>query len=400
MERRHTIVIIGGGTAGITVAARLKKARKSLDIAIIEPSEEHYYQPLWTLVGGGINTVSDTVRPMADFIPKGVTWIKDRASGIAPDERTVALASGDVVSYDYLVVAPGIQINWSLIDGLAETIGRNGVCSNYGADKAPYTWEVLQGLKKGRAIFTQPATPIKCGGAPQKIMYLTADYLRKHGHLEDVDIQFMSPGTVVFGVPEFQETLYKVIERYGITFNLQHELVAVRGDEKVAVIRVTDKEGHQTTKEMAFDMLHVVPPQSAPDFIRESSLVNADGWVDVHKHTFQHNHYPTIFSLGDVSSTPNAKTGAAVRKQAPILVANMLEHMDKGTVGEGKKYNGYSSCPLVTGYNSLLLAEFDYENRPDPSFPFDTTKERWSMMMMKRFLLPALYWKGMLRGRA
>lgn len=400
MKKHHAVVIIGGGTAGLTVAAQLKKARKALDVAVVEPSDTHWYQPLWTLVGGGLNKVSDTARPMADVIPDGVTWVKERAGGFNPEGNAVTLESGDELTYDYLVVAPGIQLNWHLIDGLPETLGRNGVTSNYRVDLAPYTWQVIQGLKGGRAVFTQPSTPIKCGGAPQKIMYLAADYLRKHGRLADVDIQFMSPGTVVFGVPEFQETLFKVIERYGITFNRQHELIAVRGDEQVAVIRVTDAEGKMTNKEFEFDMLHAVPPQSAPDFVRQSKLANAEGWVDVHKHTLQHNTYPNVFSLGDAGSTPNARTGAAVRKQAPIVVGNLLEHMEKGTVGAVGSYNGYSSCPLVTGYNSLVLAEFDYDNRPDPSFPFDTTKERWSMMMMKRFLLPLMYWQGMLKGRA
>lgn len=400
MKHTHNILIIGGGTAGLTVAAQLKKDRKNVDVAVVEPADQHWYQPLWTLVGAGLNQMSDTVKPMADVMPRGVTWLKDRAEGFDPENNTVTLASGDEVQYDYLVVAPGIQINWHLIDGLTETLGKNGVCSNYASTQAPYTWEVMQGLKGGRAVFTQPATPIKCGGAPQKIMYLTADYLRRHGHLAQTDVQFMSPGTVVFGVPEFQETLFKVIERYGITFNTQHELIAVRGDDRVAVIRATDAAGNQSTKEVAFDMLHVVPPQSAPDVVRNSTLANTEGWVDVHKHTLQHNVFPNVFSLGDASSTPNAKTGAAVRKQAPVLVGNLLEFMDKGTVGSGKSYNGYSSCPLVTGYKSLILAEFDYDNRPDPSFPFDTTKERWSMMMMKRFLLPVLYWHGMLKGRA
>lgn len=400
MKQHHTVIVIGGGTAGLTVAARLKKARQALDVAVVEPSDTHWYQPLWTLVGGGLNSVSDTARPMADVMPKGVTWIKERAGAFQPESNALTLESGRELTYDYLVVAPGIQLNWHLIQGLPETLGRNGVTSNYRVDLAPYTWQVIQGLKNGRALFTQPSTPIKCGGAPQKIMYLTADYLRKHGRLSDVDIQFMSPGTVVFGVSEFQETLFKVIERYGITFNRQHELIAVRGDEQVAVVRVTAADGTTTDREFEFSMLHAVPPQSAPDFVRQSPLANAEGWVDVHKHTLQHTAYANVFSLGDAGSTPNARTGAAVRKQAPIVVGNLLEHMEKGTVGAVGSYNGYSSCPLVTGYNSLVLAEFDYDNRPDPSFPFDTTKERWSMMMMKRFLLPAMYWHGMLKGRA
>ena len=237
MERRHTIVIVGGGTAGITVAAQLKRKNAALDIAIIEPSEEHYYQPIWTLVGGGVFKKEVSVRKTANYIPKGVTWVKDFVASFSPESNFITTKSGDQIGYDFLVVAAGIQLDWHKIDGLTEALGKGGVCSNYGYEHAAYTWEVLRNLKKGNAIFTQPATLVKCGGAPQKIMYLTADYLRMHGHLKDVEINFMSPGLVVFGVPEFRDTLVKVLDRYGITFNFQKEIIAIKGKQNVAVFR-------------------------------------------------------------------------------------------------------------------------------------------------------------------
>ncbi|WP_456427747.1 FAD-dependent oxidoreductase [Rhodocaloribacter sp.] len=399
MQDHYQVLVIGGGTAGLTVAARLRNQADPPEVAIIEPSEKHYYQPIWTLVGGGVFPREISERDEADFIPDGAVWIRDAAASFDPDHNTVTTRDGKTIGYDYLVVCPGIQIDWDKIPGLAESLGSNGVCSNYSYQTVPYTWETLRHLKGGRAIFTQPATPIKCGGAPQKIMYLTADHLRLKGALADTDIQFMSPGEVVFGVKEFERTLKKVIARYGITFNIRHELIEVRGDQREAVFKVTAEDGSVSEKVLSFDMLHVTPPQSAPDFIKQSPLANADGWVDLNPSTLQHNRYPNVFGLGDAGSTPNAKTGAAVRKQAPTVVQNLLQHMATGYIDDPVVYKGYSSCPLVTGYGKLVLAEFDYDNKPMPSFPFDTTQERYSMYALKIYGLPQMYWHGMLRGR-
>ncbi len=399
MKDHYQVLVVGGGTAGLTVAAQLRNQADPPEVAIIEPSEKHYYQPIWTLVGGGVFPREISERDEADFIPEGAVWIRDAVASFDPEANTVATRDGKTIGYDYLVVCPGIQIDWDKIPGLAESLGSNGVCSNYSYETVPYTWETLRHLKGGRAIFTQPATPIKCGGAPQKIMYLTADHLRLKGALDDTDVQFMSPGLVVFGVKEFERTLKKVIARYGITFNIQHELVEVRGDKGEAVFKVTAEDGSVSEKVLSFDMLHVTPPQSAPDFIKQSPLANAEGWVDVDPSTLQHNRYPNVFGLGDAGSTPNAKTGAAVRKQAPTVVQNLLQYMATGYIDDPVVYRGYSSCPLVTGYGKLVLAEFDYDNKPMPSFPFDTTQERYSMYALKVYGLPQMYWHGMLRGR-
>ncbi len=397
----YQVLVVGGGAAGLTVAAQLLNREDPPEVAIIEPSDKHYYQPIWTLVGGGVVPREESERDEADYIPPGAVWIQDAVTAFDPEAGTVSTRDGRTVGYDVLVVAPGIQIDWNKLPGLAENLGKNGVCSNYSYEHVEYTWKTMQRLKPGgRALFTQPATPIKCGGAPQKIMYLTADHLRRRGILNEVDVQFFTPGGVVFGVPEFARTLEKVIERYGITFNLKHELIEIRGDAREAVFRVTDAEGGTEEKVLSFDMLHVTPPQSAPDFIKQSKLANEAGWVDVDKYTLQHTRYPNVFALGDAAGTPNAKTGAAVRKQAPVVVHNLLAYLREQAIPDPKTYNGYASCPLVTGYGKLVLAEFDYDNRPDPSFPFDTTQERYSMYALKRYALPQMYWHGMLRGRA
>ncbi len=393
---KHQILIIGGGNAGLSTASKLLLKNRNLDIAIIEPSDKHYYQPAWTLVGGGTYDIADTVRDEVDFIPKGSTWIKDSVASFQPEQNTVTTAGGQVIGYQYLIVCPGIQLNWNQVEGLAETLGKNGVCSNYSFQLAPYTFECLQNLRSGTAIFTAPGTAVKCGGAPQKIMYLAGDYLRRHGLTDQVNVEFCTAGGVIFGIEKYAKTLRKVAERYRIGLHFKHDLIRVDGEKKQATFKVTAPDGAVSEVTKAFDMLHVTPPQSAPDFVRNSPLANENGWVDVDKFTLQHKKYPNVFSLGDASGMPNSKTGAAVRKQAPVLVDNLLAII-AGKTPEAK-YNGYSSCPIVTAYGKLMLAEFDYDNKPTETFPFDQSQERRSMWVLKRYILPWLYWNRILQG--
>lgn len=402
MKQHYQILIVGGGNAGISLAAKLFLKDARLDIGILDPADKHYYQPAWTLVGGGVFDIAATMRNEADVMPKKATWIKEAAAGFEPDQNTVITAAGNRYTYDYLVVCPGIQLDWHKIKGLEGNLGKNGITTNYLYDMAPYTYECLRNTRKGKAIFTSPNTPVKCGGAPQKIMYLAADYWRKHGLLGDVRVHFYSGGSIIFGVKKYADTLNRVIARYGIQTHFLHNLVEIKADSKEAVFDVY-KDGKvvdQVTDQ--FEMIHVTPPQSAPDFIKNSPLAvpgNPLGWVDVDKFTFQHNRYPNIYALGDASSTPNAKTGAAVRKQAPVLVEQLISQIRTGQAAAAK-YTGYGSCPLITGYGKLVLAEFDYDNKPMETFPFDQSKERWSMYQLKRHVLPWLYWNKILHGTA
>ena len=358
-QQHYSILIVGGGAAGVSVANNMRRQNAGIDIAIIEPSEQHYYQPGFTIVGGGAYTLKQTLRNEADLIHPSVTWIKDYAESFQPDDNSLSLRSGDTLSYDYLVVCPGLQLDWDKIAGLKETLGKNNVCSNYSAATVEYTWECIQNIKEGTALFTQPPMPIKCAGAPQKIMYLAADRFRKRGTLDKFNIEFLNAGPAMFGVPFFAKALMKVVEGYGIITHFNHNLVAIDGPGKIATFEATDSDGNKQRISKAFDMIHVTPPQSAPDFIKNSPLANAAGWVDVHPKTLQHNKYPNIFGLGDAGSTPNAKTAAAVRKQVPVVVDNILNLKSSKDLQEG--YDGYGSCPLTTSLNTVMLAEFAYD---------------------------------------
>jgi len=393
------ILIVGGGSAGITTAAHLKRqlpgGLSKTSMAILDPSATHYYQPLWTLVGAGVYPRQETVRQEADFIPKGATWIQDAVTDFCPEQNCVRTKAGRVIGYRFLVVATGIKIDWDKIPGLAESVGKNGVCSNYSYETVESTWQNIRDFKGGTAIFTQPLPPIKCSGAPQKIMYLADSHFRKSKVRDQSNVVFCSAAASIFAVKKYADTLDKVLGRKQITTKFRHNLVALRPDVKEAVFKHLDT-GEETV--MRYDMIHVTPPQSSPDFVKNSPLANKEGWVEVDKLTLQHVRFPNVFGIGDASSLPTSKTGAAIRKQSPVVTTNLISLMQGKSLD--KKYDGYTSCPLVTGYDSLVMAEFDYDGKPAESFPIDQSKERYSMFLVKKYLLPRLYWYGMLRGRA
>ncbi len=392
----HEVLIVGGGSAGISVAARLRHAGVD-DVALVDPAEQHYYQPLWTLVGGGCAPVDRSARSEASVMPGGVAWIKSAAESVDPDAQTVSLQGGATVGYDYLVMCPGIQLDWGKIPGMAEAMESNSVSSNYTYETAPKTWDLIQNTRSGTAVFTMPSGPIKCAGAPQKIAYLAADYWRQQGVLDNIRVVLSLPTPGMFGVKAFSDELEKVVADYGIEVHKSSEVVEIDPEGKQAVIAEGD-----TKTSVDYDMMHVVPPQSAPDWVKATSLAdpdNAAGYIQIDKHTMQHTRYPNVFALGDAGSSPNSKTGAAVRSQAPVVVKNLRAVMNGSS--PSAQYDGYAACPITTSRSRMLLAEFDYSMEPRPTFPVvDTIKPRRDMWYFKRYGLPAMYWNLMLKGRA
>lgn len=392
---RAEIVIVGGGSAGLATAASLLARDKSLEIVVIEPREVHYYQPGWTMVGGGVFDKKVTCRTEKSVMPHRVRWIRAAVATFEPDQNRVTLEDGSTIGYDYLVVAPGIALDWAGVKGLPETLGKNGVTSNYDFDTAPYTWELVKKLQHGTALFTQPPMPIKCAGAPQKAMYLSCDHWRRTGVLGDIDVAFHNAGGVLFGVKEYVPALMDYVERYGIDLEFESTLIAVDGPANQAIFR--EKSGEVIR---SFDMLHVTPPQKAPAFLAKSPLANESGYTDVDQETMQHVRYANVFGLGDSGSTPNAKTMAAARKQAPIVAENLLA--DRAGKAPEAIYDGYGSCPLTVERGKIVLAEFGYGGKLLPSFPrwlIDGTKPQKLSWLLKSEALPKIYWNGMLKGR-
>ncbi|PHS76036.1 MAG: pyridine nucleotide-disulfide oxidoreductase [Porticoccus sp.] len=398
-EKNYSVLVVGGGAGGIAVAASLHKRDRKLEIAIIEPSDTHHYQPGWTMVGGGVFRPEITARAMAKVMPDFVTWHQQQVVSLEPDQNCVTLSDGTVLGYKALVLSPGLELNWAGIEGLTESLGQNGVTSNYQEGMAQYTWEMVQRLKKGTALFSQPPMPIKCAGAPQKALYLSSDHWRRNGVLDNLSVQFHNAGAVLFGVPDYVPALQSYIDRYGIDVNYQSNLVSVNGPAQKAVFRISDAEGGSQDREISFDMLHAVPPQRAPAFIRESSLANEAGWLDLKSDTLRHSHHENIFGLGDVSGTTNAKTAAAVRKQAPVVAENLIAHLNGQR--PTAEYLGYGSCPLTVERGRIVLAEFGYGGELQPTFPTwvnDGTKATRAAWWLKAKQLPMLYWQVMLKG--
>ncbi|MDY6995258.1 MAG: FAD/NAD(P)-binding oxidoreductase [Actinomycetota bacterium] len=397
-SNHHRILIIGGGTAGITVAARLLR-KGHPDVAVIEPSNVHHYQPLWTLVGAGQADARDTERSEASVMPREATWIRNAASAVDPDTNTVTCEDGAAYSYDVLVVSPGIQLDWDRIDGAADALGRDGVSSNYRFDLAPRTWDFIKNTRSGTAVFTMPSGPIKCAGAPQKIAYLACDHWRRQGVLDDIDVHLVIPTPRIFGIAAIADNLDKVIADYGIHLHTKTEVTSVDAAGRKVALGAVAEGGEDGT--LNYDMLHVVPHQSAPDWIKNGPLSTgeAGGYVDIDKHTMQHVRYPNVFALGDAGSSPNSKTGAAIRKQAPVVVDNVDSYLSGRPLCAS--YDGYASCPIVTSSHEMLLAEFDYEFNLKPSVPLlDPTKPHRAYWYMKKYGLPAMYWNLMLKGLA
>jgi len=360
----------------------------------------HYYQPGWTMVSAGVFNAEQTARTMVSQIPGGVKWIQQPVVSFEPAQNKVTLGDGSQIDYDHLIVCPGLKLDWDAIDGLADTLGKNGVTSNYRFDLAPYTWSLVQALGAGNAIFTQPPMPIKCAGAPQKAMYLAADHWHRSKVLKNINIEFCNAGGVLFGVSDYVPALMEYVEKYNVDLSFFHNLVAIDGARKVATFEIRRPDQPVTTVERAFDMIHVCPPQTAPDFIRKSPLADAAGWVDVDQFSLRHKQYDNIWGLGDATNTPNAKTAAAVRKQAPVVAVNLLAAL----VGKApvSHYHGYGSCPLTVERGKIVLAEFGYGGALAPTFPkwlmngVRPTRLAW---FLKEQILPPLYWHGMLKGR-
>lgn len=391
------ILIIGGGAAGIAVSASILKRQPNLNINIVEPSENHYYQPAWTLVGGGAFNVKDTVRPMSSVIPRGVTWIRASAKNIDPESNSVTLSNGKTIQYEQLIVCPGLRLAWEKIEGLTETLGKNGVTSNYRYDLASYTWDLVSNFDSGKVLFTQPPMPIKCAGAPQKAMYLSCDHWYKRGNLNRIDVEFNLATPGLFGVKAYVEPLMEYVNKYKAKLVFTSTLVKIDGPNKTAWFDIKDADGNTTQVEKSFDIIHVVPPQVAPDVVSNSPLADAGGWCEVHQHTLQHPRFPNVFAAGDVCSSPNAKTAAAARKQVVVVAENVLSY--RAGIPLLSAYDGYGSCPLTVEKGKVILAEFGYGGKLLPTFPIDSTVPRRSAWFLKATLLPWLYWNCMLKGR-
>lgn len=420
------IVIVGGGAGALMVLARLRRALSQPDITIIAPNDKHVYQPGQIFVAAGEYDPEDIIFDNTGYIGEDVTWIKDEAATFDPDNNSLMTKGGKKVEYDYLIVATGMQYHYEQIAGLSiDMLGKHGISSVYHNDLAAGTAEGgvitrdwFNALKeaaktsKPRVICTQPSTPLKCGGAPQKILYLADDFLKRDKL--NADFTFATAGEKLFSLPEIDEALNKVQKSYGnITNKFGHELIAIDAEKKIATFlhkyqvqgeydkvyeeyEMIDKEEEV---QLEYDFIHISPPSAAVDAVANSPLGwqkgSAQGWLEVDRETLQHRRYKNVFGIGDVCGIPIGKTGGSARHQGPIVVGNLISVMEKKE--PVLKFDGYTVCPLKTSYGEIIMAEFNYDGLA-PSFPLDPAQPRWIWWVFDLYMLQPMYRYLMLNG--
>jgi len=395
-ESSYKFVVLGGGSGGLSIASYLARQFPN-HVAVVEPSLSHYYQPIWTLVGAGLKDVKQSVRPMASVMPKQADWIQEKVAEFVPDENYIVTDNDKKVKYDFLVVALGISLEFDQLPGLPDALGTEGVGCNYSFDTVNSTFKAIQNFKGGNALFTLPNTPIKCLGAPQKIMYLAEEIFRKNGVRDKANVIYKTPGGLLFGVEKYRNALLKVCSERNIQIDYFRNLVAIDASKKEATFQCLDDKGSPQRREtISYGFIHVTPPMGPVKELKSSPIVDATGFVDINKETMQHVKYPNIFSLGDCSNAPVSKTLAAIGSQSGVLRRNLTNAVNGKELED--KYVGYASCPLITSANKCILAEFDYSGQPRETFPVDQGKERQSMYFMKASLMPQLYWQMVLDG--
>ncbi len=397
------IVIIGAGAGGTALANRLVKRLDGAEITLIDPRVEHLYQPGLSLVAAGLKPASYVESKTTDWLPDGVTLIAEAAAAIDPEAKTVDTAGGQKVPYNFLVVAPGLVLDHDAIEGFSlDMVGQNGIGALYaGPQYAAATWKAAQSYTEtgGVGLFTRPATEMKCAGAPLKHTFLIEDIARTAGTRGKLDLHYMANNDSLFGVPIVSEKVRMLFGDRGITPDYSHVLRGLDAGAKTATFDTP--EGSVT---MEYDYIHVIPPQRAPEVIRQSGLSWDDkwtdqGWVECDMATLRHLRYDTIWALGDVAGVPKGKTAASVKWQVPVVEDGLISAIEGREATE--TYNGYTSCPMITRVGRAMLVEFDYNNNLTPSFPgiIAPLEELWISWLMKEVALKATY-NAMLRGRA
>lgn len=403
IETSARIVIVGAGAGGTALANRLVRRLEGATITVIDPRQAHYYQPGLSLVAAGLKPPGYVVSETSQWLPDGITWLSDSVAAVDPVTKTVSTAGGETLGYDWLVLAPGLVLDHDAIDGFSlDMVGENGIGALYaGPEYAARTWEAASRFVEegGVGLFTRPETEMKCAGAPLKHTFLIDDIARRAGNAGRVNMVYAAPQSSLFGVPIVAEKVRMLFEDRGVETMMSRRLTGIDAGTKRATF-ATDTG----TDEVAYDYLHVIPPQRAPEFIRQSGLAWADkwtdqGWVEVDMQTLRHLRYPDIFALGDVAGVPKGKTAASVKWQVPVVEDHLVSAI-AGSAGT-QVYDGYTSCPLITQVGRAMLVEFDYHNNLVPSFPgvIAPLEELWISWLMKEVALKATY-NAMLRGKA
>lgn len=399
------IVIAGAGAAGLAAAARLAARLDGAKITLIDARKEHLYQPGYTLVAAGIKPQDYVVvGRTADFVPRGVELLEESVAEFDPEGNRVVTSSGKTINYDYLIVTTGLKLDYDALEGMdVSRIGKDGLGSVYHSPAAAAaTWALVDDFthRGGVGVFCRPATEMKCAGAPLKHTFITEDYFRRRGTRGKAELIYHAHNKALFSVPIVSEKVRMLFRERGIKTRYDHVLTGIDIGRRIAVFTTP-----QGKVEQPYDFINVIPPMRAPDPVRFSPLAwqtgdfAADGWMEVDRATLRHKRFPNVFGVGDVAGVPKGKTAASVKWQVPVAVDHLLADLAGGK--SEQRYEGYTSCPLITRLGRAMLVEFDYENNLVPSFPgvVAPLEELWVTWVMKTMALKPTY-VAMLRGRA
>ncbi|BAF72241.1 NAD(P)/FAD-dependent oxidoreductase [Sulfurovum sp. NBC37-1] len=415
-RKKADIVIIGGGTAGMTVAARLRRSAPNAKITLIAPNETHLYQSGQVYVAAGLFSEFDNKRPTSELLPDNVIWMKDKVTAFDPDKNRVQTAKHNTVPYDYLVVALGCEYDYNAVEGMSsDDIGKHGIASVYMNDLNEGTSEgaivsrmwmkaIRRKAQKSevRVLFSDSQTPVKGEGASLSMLFLANDMLKGNGlKIKDKDLQhkvkftLTKAGKVLFPSAKIDAALKRTMKKTdNVSVSYGHILKRIDKEKKVAVYANGDEEVN-----VSYDYLHITPPMRAPQVVRDSELSIKNGphkgWLDVDENTLRHPKYRNVFGLGDVVGLSSGKSGGAVREQAIVLQDNIAAVME-GKV-EPMSYEGYSVSPIKTRYGRVMLAEYTPKGLA-PMFPLNPTTPRWIWWEMDLHLMRRAYYDLMMRG--